>query len=257
MRACLSAIAAQTVKPLEVIVVNNNSTDKTAEIARQFPFVRVITERRQGRVFARNAGFNAARGDVIGRIDADIVLPPDWVEHVTAFYAQRSNSVRAWSGGGTFYNVRLKTLVNWAYAAAAFPFNAFLIGHCTLWGSNTAITRKQWRTVRSLVCHRLDIHEDLDLAIHLAQAGYRITYDPTMRIDAELRRVYSDRDQLWGYLGWWPRTLRVHSKKTWPICWFFGVLVLYGLSFIWLFIDKFEHRFTRHTHALDALGLKD
>ncbi|HEY5667999.1 MAG TPA: glycosyltransferase family A protein, partial [Candidatus Saccharimonadales bacterium] len=105
LRACLQAIAKQTIQPLEVIVVDNNSTDRTAQVAREFPFVRVVSEHRQGRVFARNAGFGAAKGEILGRIDADIILPSTWVEHLQAFYANPLHARSAWSGMGYFDNV--------------------------------------------------------------------------------------------------------------------------------------------------------
>jgi hypothetical protein len=47
-----------------------------------------------------------------------------------------------------------------------------------------------------------------------------------------LRRVRSDRDQLWSNLQWWPRTLRVHGYKGWVIAWFVGVWLIYSFSFI-------------------------
>src|ERR1019366_8076903 len=75
IKACLDHIASQRVVPYEVIVVDNASTDKTAAIARSYDFVTLITEKRQGVVFARDTGFNLARGDIIGRIDADTLLP--------------------------------------------------------------------------------------------------------------------------------------------------------------------------------------
>src|SRR5581483_7315847 len=80
--ACLSAIAAQTAAPDEVIVVDNNSSDKTPQIAASYPFVRLIKARKQGVLFARNKGFDAAKSDIIGRIDADSLLPSRWVEIV-------------------------------------------------------------------------------------------------------------------------------------------------------------------------------
>lgn len=253
---CLAAIAKQAVEPLEVIVVDNNSIDGTAEIARTFPFVRVVTEKRQGRVFARNTGFNAARGDIIGRIDADIVLPKHWVEHISAFYSSSLHKGQAWTGGANFYNVRLPRFVSWAYTLLAFWFNKLWAGHYTLWGSNMAITRQQWQRVRGQVCGRNDIHEDLDLAIHVANAGYGITYDKSIVIDAELRRVHQNRDQLWGYLQWWPRTLRVHDKP-WVSCWFWCALGLYFVSFAWPIIDALAGGAERRTPSLSPLTQKD
>jgi glycosyltransferase involved in cell wall biosynthesis len=230
--ACLDAIAAQTVPVFEVIVVDNNSTDRTAAVAAAYPFVRVVRESTQGRVFARNAGFSAARGDIIGRIDADIRLPAQWVEHVQRFYAKPANQRQAWTGRGHFDNVRLPHIVSWAYALLAFRLNLLLIGHPSLWGSNMAITRAQWQAVKGTVHLRNDIHEDLDLSMHLHDAGYAITYDRTIATYAHLRRVHTDHDQLWGYLLWWPRTLKIHRKWTWPVCWFFGVFCLYMATYV-------------------------
>lgn len=245
LRACLDAIAAQTVKPLEVIVVDNNSGDRTAAIAAEYPFVRLVTVPQQGRVFARNAGFDAARGDILGRIDADIVLPSHWVSHLEAFYTKAGNADVAWSGGGSFYNVRLPRLVSFAYSLLAFRLNKLLLGHYTLWGSNMALTRVQWQAVRAGVCTRNDIHEDLDLAIHLAGHTYRIAYDASLKVRAELRRVNTERHALREYLEWWPRTLRIHGVKAWPICWFFGVAILYGATYVLWAAEKVSGLFGR------------
>src|SRR5689334_10679087 len=84
--ACLRAIAQQTVKPLEVIVVDNNSTDGTRAVAEAYDFVTVLEEPRQGVVHARSRGFDAARGDIIARIDADSILPADWLANVETVF---------------------------------------------------------------------------------------------------------------------------------------------------------------------------
>ncbi len=230
LAACLEAIAAQSLKPYEVIVVDNNSTDNSRLVAERFPFVRVITEPQQGRVHARNRGFNAARGDIIARIDGDTVLPSDWLEQIADFYAEPNHASQAFTGGAYFYNVRWPQAVAWLYNFMAFDFNRLLIGHATLWGSNMAITHVQWQAVRTSTCDQAGIHEDLDLAMHLHNAGYGIHYQRSLRVGAHLRRVRSDRHELWDYLQWWPRTLRQHGKRSWLICWFFGCLLLYLLT---------------------------
>ncbi len=79
LKNCLDAIARQTVAPDEVIVVDNNSTDRSVEIAEKYSFVKVIKEAKQGRAHARNSGFNVATCDVIGRIDAHSLFASDWV----------------------------------------------------------------------------------------------------------------------------------------------------------------------------------
>lgn len=71
----------------EVIVVNNNSSDKTREIVgRDFPMVRLIDEPRQGVVFARICGTAEARGEIIAYTDADCTVPTDWLTRIAAAY---------------------------------------------------------------------------------------------------------------------------------------------------------------------------
>ena len=85
---CLAALARQTYPAdrFEVIVVDNGSTDTTAEIARRYGGVRVITKPRKGVARARQAGFAAARGAVIASTDADTVVPPFWVARIAEYF---------------------------------------------------------------------------------------------------------------------------------------------------------------------------
>src|SRR5476651_1469584 len=66
LKACLDSIAAQADLPDEVIVVDNNSTDDTAKIAKSYKFVRLLREPRHHQSFAQATGFDAARSDIIG-----------------------------------------------------------------------------------------------------------------------------------------------------------------------------------------------
>lgn len=228
--ACLRAISKQTVKPYEVIIIDNNSTDASDVVAARYPFVKLLQAKHQGIVHARNRGFNAARGDIIARIDADSLVPANWVQTITQFYSQGGSTAFALTGGANFVGVPASSAVSWLYSLLAFDFNRLLIGHETLWGSNMAITRQQWHSVRTKACRVNGLHEDLDLAMHLHDEGYRIFYDRHFRVQAHLRRVETSRRDLWDYLQWWPRTLRYHGKRSWPICWLFGALMLYIIT---------------------------
>lgn len=89
---CLEAIAAQrglSQVPYEIVVVNDGSTDATAQLVQQFADQHdnvhfIDLGRNYGRGHARDRGVGAAVGDLVATIDSDIVLPPDWLERATA-----------------------------------------------------------------------------------------------------------------------------------------------------------------------------
>jgi glycosyltransferase involved in cell wall biosynthesis len=75
----LDAIAAQDYSPLQVIVVDDGSTDETAILARARESVMVVSQPNAGPSAARNAGIAQARGDYITFCDADDVFRPSKV----------------------------------------------------------------------------------------------------------------------------------------------------------------------------------
>jgi glycosyltransferase involved in cell wall biosynthesis len=84
---CLQSVLTQietleTARDIEVIVVNNASVDRTAEIAGEFAGVLIVDESERGLVRARQAGFTASSGDLIANVDADTKLPAGWIEKV-------------------------------------------------------------------------------------------------------------------------------------------------------------------------------
>src|SRR5512143_34228 len=70
---------AQTEPPAEVIVVDDASTDGTAEAARAAGAKVLVNERRRNAGGARNVGIEAASGDAYAFLDADVIAPPDWL----------------------------------------------------------------------------------------------------------------------------------------------------------------------------------
>jgi glycosyltransferase involved in cell wall biosynthesis len=228
---CLDSVATQVVQPFEVIVVDNNSVDRTADVARKYPFVKLVHEERQGRAFAQSAGFDAATGEILARIDADAVLPPDWTEHIADYFKQPQALKSAWTGGALFYNVRFARLASRIYGWIGFSLNRFFAGHASLWGSSMALPKQAWQAVAPTMCMRSDLHEDLDLSIHLHEQGYTIVPDPHTMVGVELRPAYAGPRKVWTYLQLWPRTLRVHDKWTWPLCWPINLVVFVGMPF--------------------------
>ena len=86
IEACVSALLAQvTPRSLEVVVVDDGSSDRTAslvrELARRDPRVRMLTHaNNRGRGAARRTGQDATHAALIGYVDADVIVPADWLE---------------------------------------------------------------------------------------------------------------------------------------------------------------------------------
>ncbi len=81
---CLRSIAAQTFGDLEVVMVDDGSTDRSAEIAAEFaqrdPRFRLVRQPNGGLSRARNTGIGEARGELLAFVDSDDVLPADAYE---------------------------------------------------------------------------------------------------------------------------------------------------------------------------------
>lgn len=71
----------KTDKQVEIIVVNNNSTDNTADLVEKCG-VQCILETKQGIAYARNAGMNASKGKYILNADADTIYPEGWIDQM-------------------------------------------------------------------------------------------------------------------------------------------------------------------------------
>ncbi|MCD6238576.1 MAG: glycosyltransferase family 2 protein [Thermotogae bacterium] len=76
----LKSLLKQTYPEYEVVVVNNNSKDRTKEIAQKY--VRVIDEYKQGYMFAVRRGIEETDGEVITICDADSIYPGHWIERM-------------------------------------------------------------------------------------------------------------------------------------------------------------------------------
>ena len=184
---CLTALAAQTRPAHEIIVVDNGSTDDTATVARTHG-AHVVAEPLRGIFPATSAGFDAATGDILARLDADSVPPTDWLARIEAAFAV-DTALGFLSGPGGFYGST--RLVHWLaetlYIGGYVWFVSLVLGHPPLFGSNLALRNEAWRRIRGSVHRDLrEIHDDFDLAIHV-EPDQGVRFDRTLRVGVSAR----------------------------------------------------------------------
>lgn len=189
--ACLRAVLSQSRAADEVIVVDNNSSDRTAEILLEFAAdVVVLHEQRQGVQHARNRGMNAATGDIIVRIDADTRLPAGHLAEVEATFADPS--VHAATGPVHYYDVVMPRVVARGDALVRGIWTVPNGRLDWIFGANMAIRRPAWQAVAATLCADERFHEDLDLGLHLRESGFSVIYARRLVAGTSSRRVRSD-----------------------------------------------------------------
>jgi glycosyltransferase involved in cell wall biosynthesis len=169
LRRCLALLAVQSRRPDEIVVVDNGSIDDSPAVAHAGG-ARVIPCATPGIPAAAAAGYDAARGEAILRLDADSEPGPDWVA-VAAGALEARPDVAVFSGGAHFVDgprwLRRPLVVG--YLGGYGFTGVFSLGHLTLFGSNMALRASAWRDVRERVHLDPDVHDDFDLAYHLGE----------------------------------------------------------------------------------------
>jgi hypothetical protein len=79
---CLESLVRQEDSDYEIIVVDDGSTDATANVASRFDCLLLRNEEHAGPAISRNRGADAAKGAVLAFTDADCVPPPDWLSKI-------------------------------------------------------------------------------------------------------------------------------------------------------------------------------
>ncbi len=185
--ACLQALAAQSRRADEVVVVDNASSDDGAAVARRHG-AQVVAEPVVGIPRAAATGYDAATGDVIARLDADSVPGPGWLAALERAF-EGDPPPDFVTGGARFYGA--SAAVRWAgrhlYIGGMYGVLTPYLGHPPLYGSNMAMRAEAWRTLSAEV-HRDDpgIHDDLDLSFHI-RPDMTVRYLPDLIVDVSAR----------------------------------------------------------------------
>ena len=94
---CIQSLVDQTYKELEILIINDGSSDRTVDICRSFhdDRIRIVTQENQGVSAARNRGIKESLGDVLLFVDSDDWVDRNFVEELTAPFNDSSISLVA------------------------------------------------------------------------------------------------------------------------------------------------------------------
>ena len=198
----LDALAAQeTEDPFEVVVVDNASTDDTADVAASYagrlPGLRVVAARSgRGVAYARNAGVRAAAGGLILFCDADDVVRPGWVVAMSAAL-QRDDLV-----GGAVDVSRINDAAQVASVPLPpmdrLPTTMRYRSYAT--GANLGVRRGVWEALDGFDETYVGGHEEVDFAWRAQDRGFTIGFVPEAVVDYRLRdSLRSMMRQRFGY----------------------------------------------------------
>lgn len=210
--ACLDRLLAQAQDINKIILVDNNSTDKSADVIKKYQHkypsqIEYLFEKQQGVQFARNLGFNAATADIIARIDADVLVQPGWARAIRQGYQKQPNYMAA-SGPVDYYDLPLRWLtkaITWVFI---FTANALFTHKNTLYGSNMTLRRSAWGEIASDVLMEDGIMEDTAVSLALNRADLHIGHLQQSHASASGRRLRNTPSHFWKYNRMWWQTYK-------------------------------------------------
>jgi len=192
--ACIDSIkaeAARTSADVEIVVVNNASTDGTRRAAEDAG-ARVVDEPRKGLTRARQTGLEHTQGDLVANVDADVIILPGWLDTVFSQFASNSELV-ALSGPHIYHDLSLfeRLLVRLFYAAglAITLLQRIILGRgAMLQGGNFVVRRSALEKIGGFDTTIEFYGEDTNIAIRLSRVG-RVKWTFRLPVYASGRRL--------------------------------------------------------------------
>lgn len=201
---CLESLACQTFTDFELIVVDNGSTDTTVSIARAYG-VQVVHEPRRGPSYARDAGFQAARANIIATTDADTVVPLGWLQRIYRAFEEDSDVVAVFgplrtksaSAPTSLGNFLLPYLDTGLVRGQQLAWN---LGRPLFSGTNFAVQRKAFLKAQGFQSLKDGLvyanGEDILLGLKLHRLG-KVQHLPELVVLTSARKFRPARTQTW------------------------------------------------------------
>ncbi len=236
---CLDALAKQTLPrhDYEIIVVDDGSTDDTPRTLEQDPNIRLVRIPHGGPAAARNAGAEAACGDVIAFTDSDCAPAPDWLEQITRPF--RSKGVIGVKG--VYRSEQREPVARFVQLEYQYKYERmsrethvdFIDTYSAAYRRDIFLQNGGFDT--SFTAPSV---EDQELSFRLAQKGYRLDFNPKAAVyhlhDRDLGEYWKRKFGI-GYwkaymLRWLPQKTFTDSHTSPSQRWQIGFLGLAGIA---------------------------
>lgn len=237
----LKSVFKSSYKNLEVIVIDDASTDNTLDLCKSFPIKIIKLEKNRGPAFSRNVGVRSAKGKIIIFLDSDVIFPPDLFNNMLAYMENQPDI----AGVGTI--------------SSPFPLNPGFYSRYFALQENQKITQlfgKERCVYSNFVCTRCGCLknsvfeeiggfnenyktpsiEDYDFSMRMKDK-YRILYDKALVIDHHFpdtffkifKRYYKNSNEIFQILGF--NKIEVKGLFEKDIC-AWSLIIVSGMLFI-------------------------
>lgn len=164
---------------LEIIVVDDGSVDKTAQVVKEYP-VKYLYQENAGPAKARNLGFQNSRSEIIFFIDADCIPRSDWVSGLLKHYTEETVG----GCGGSYALLNPDSMLARCIHQEILYRHSRIPKECRFLGSYNVSFRKKVlvETGGFNEDYKIASGEDIDLSYKILKKGYKLIFDKDIRV---------------------------------------------------------------------------
>lgn len=178
IQKCIDSIQAQELPQswkMEILVIDNNSSDRSLEVLKQFTAIKILNEKEQSPSAARNKGLKKSSGELVAFIDSDVYLAPKWVlqsilKITSGPYAGGQGKVIP-IGKGFLQKIRYTSTQYFTNNSFNYLYTVFQNIFSPAINSSAAIYKREWLENVGGFRTTLSRLEDRDLATRIYLAG--------------------------------------------------------------------------------------